>query len=175
MATIINIQESNQSLDGRNVKIPNDLMKTLKQNNKIADTIYGDNVYYKKSDGYKRNQRITNKDYNTRGEDKNKEGIVSYNDLVKWKHDMEHMPRSDKNIAYQLNGGKKAEAFVNNELSHLRNSVAPQNQVKKSENISKSNLKPKNKPTDTVKIDKEDVHIHEQLKEYINKLVRENL
>ena len=156
--------EDNQSLNGKNIPIPKNIINRLKQNNSIIDNMYSQigSDEYKQLDGYKRNQRLTNDNYNNRSDVDKKEGMISYNDLVKWKYDIDHMPKNDKNISYQLNGGKDAESFVNNELSRLRNSVKPENEVKKSENISKSELKPVKKPTDTIKVNNQDVHIKEE-------------
>lgn len=157
--------EDNQSLHGKNIPIPKNILNTLKQNNQEIDNMYSQigNNEYKKLDGYKRNQRLTNDNYNNRSDIDKEEGYITYNDLVKWKYDIDHMPKNDKNISYQLNGGKDAENFVNNTLSKLRNSVKPQNKVKKSENISKSELKPIKNPTDTIKINNQDVHIKENI------------
>ena len=156
--------EDNQSLNGKNIPIPKNIINRLKQNNSIIDNMYSQigSDEYKQLDGYKRNQRLTNDNYNNRSDVDKKEGMISYNDLVKWKYDIDHMPKNDKNISYQLNGGKDAESFVNNELSRLRYSVKPENEVKKSENISKSELKPVKKPTDTIKVNNQDVHIKEE-------------
>ena len=162
------LREDNQSLDGKNIPIPKNVMNALRQNNIAIDNMYSQigNDDYKKLDGYKRNQRLTNDNYNNRSEVDKEKGNITYNDLVKWKYDMNHMPKNDKSISYQLNGGKEADNFVNNTLSRLRNSVKPENEVKKSENISKSELKPVKKPTDTIKVNNQDVHMKENISNY---------
>lgn len=172
---IKNIQESNQSLDGKNVQVPKSVLKSLEGNKQMLANRYqqiGDDSY-KKSDGYKRNQRITNNGYNDRKEgNERKKGTISYNDLVKWNYDFDHMPKGKDSIPYQLNGGKEAEMFVKNSLSQMRNAVKPENKVKKSENISKDrSLKPQSNPMKPIKVDNADVHIHE----HIMKIVEERL
>lgn len=159
MATIL--IEANQSLDGKSIQLPKEIVNRLKVNNQIIGKTLN-NDQYKKLDGYKRNQRITNDGYNQHSDKESKTGILTYNDLVKWKHDLDHMSHDKNNISYQLNGGDEANSFVNNSLNHLRNSVKKENEVKKSENIKKSNLKPKSKPTNIIKTDKKSIYVHEE-------------
>lgn len=166
------INEDNQSLNGKQIQVPKNIINVLKQNNNMINTRYNSlgNGEYHKLDGYKRNQRITNDDYNTRKKNNEDAGIISYNDLVKWKHDFDSMPKSEDNVSYQLNGGKEAESFVQNTLNHMRNAVASSNAKKKSDNIKKNQVKTFNKPTDTIKIDNNDVHIKENynIMDFIN-------
>lgn len=176
MATIL--IEANQSLDGKSIQLPKGIVNKLKSNNQIIDKT-SSNDQYKKLDGYKRNQRITNNDYNQHSDNTSKAGIITYNDLVKWKHDLDHMSHDKNNISYQLNGGDEANSFVNNSLNHLRNSVKKENEVKKSENIKKSNLKPKSKPTNLIKVDNNSIYVHEEkiynlIKNVIDDFFKEN-
>lgn len=165
MATII--LEDNQSLSNKNFTIPKKLIQQLKTTADIVDNTYSDkgDESYKKSLGYKRNQKLTNDDYNTR-KNEGENNVISYGELKRWKHDLDHMTKSKKNLAYVLNGGEEANVFVNNTLNQARNAVAPVNKVKKSDNISKSKLKPSLTNTKTANIDKlstNQVKIHESI------------
>lgn len=154
MPTILLLNEENQSLQGKEFKIPKQILQTLQNNVNLINNIYSDegNKSYKKNLGYKRNQKILNKNYNIKSKNEKNNGTISYGELKRWKHEFDHMPnKNEKNISYQLNGGSDAENFVNNTLNQARNSVKQVNQVKKSENISKSNLKPKSNPTKPIK------------------------
>ena len=169
MATII--LEANQSLDGKNVKVPKDVLRTLNTNRELIANKYGmvGSDQYKKSDGYKRNQRITSDGYNKRSENGTDEaGIISYNDLVKWKHDMDTSPKGEKSLSYQLNGGTEADTFVNGMLSHMRNSVKPVNQVKKSENITKASSRVDKHPMKPEEAESESIHVHEETERILN-------
>lgn len=157
MPTILLLNEENQSLQGKEFKIPEKILKVLQNNANLINNIYDDkgNNSFKKSLGYKRNQRLLNHNYNNKNSNKdNQNNSISYGELKRWKHDFDHMNnKNEKNISYQLNGGSDAENFVNNTLNQARNSVKQVNQVKKSENIQKSKLKPKNKPMKPIKMD----------------------
>jgi hypothetical protein len=131
--------EDNQSLIGKDYKIPDYLNKHL--NGTLASL--GD---YKQTSGYKKLNGIINPNYNKRNKKNEKAGFISYGNMKKFKHDYETL--SDKNsIEAKLMGGDKMYQWVNSELSRKRNEVAPVNAVKKSANISKSKL-------NTVKVNK---------------------
>ena len=136
------LKEGNQSLNGKNFFIPDNIQKNLQK----CLTSYGQ---YKDNNGYKRLNSLLNPAYNKRDSKPKGKGELSYGEMKRFKHDYETIP-DKKSLDAQLVGGDDMYNWVTTELSAQANAVKQVNKVKKSSNIQKAQVMP-TKPIKTLK------------------------
>lgn len=138
MPLFLNEDESNK-LGKKQVIIPKDMTDHLQ----ARKNLYGDKL--SSYNGYRRLNSLLNKDYNDRANKKashhGQQPTISFSDLKRIHHDIEHMPQTDDNLEYQLIGGDKMRDWVQNSLSSLRNSVKAVSEVPQVPKLEKNPLK----------------------------------
>ena len=158
------IKEDSKKLKSKQITIPDDVAKKLRQNM---------NMYSgeKTSNGYKRLKSLTDKEYNKRSDNKdsqhNNKMTVSFGDARRIVHDMSHMEQSPKNKEFNMIGGYDTLYALQNGLKQARSSVKQVSPVPEVPKLVKNPTKVDN-PKDDIKMGSINVHINESMGDFLD-------
>lgn len=155
--------KENQELKDNMYEIPKKLSKHLKQTlSKYKD--------YTQNKGYKRLNTLVNPEYNKRSDkaDQFKDGKhITFTDMKRIKHDLDHMSKNPKNLNRILNGGEEMSRFVNDTLNKERTKVKPVQEIPQVNDNNASDIKPNIKPMKPIQLGNVSASVHESKKIYI--------